>query len=48
MNKLVMEEQLQIFEEIYGKEIWQHYSQKRLADYFRISEVHMSKLRGGM
>ncbi|WP_285054859.1 hypothetical protein [Pedobacter ginsengisoli] len=47
MNKLVMEEQLEIFEKMCGKEIWQHFSQKQLADYFRISENYMSDLRGG-
>jgi len=47
MNKLVMEERLKIFEEIYGKEVWQHFSQKQLADYFGVSENYMSDLRGG-
>lgn len=47
MNKLVMEERLKIFEGMYGKEIWQHFSQKQLADYFGISENYMSDLRAG-
>jgi len=28
MNKLKMEDRLDIFEGIYGKEVWQHFSQK--------------------
>ena len=47
MNKLIMQERLKIFEALYGKEVWQHFSQKQLADYFGISENHMSDLRGG-
>ncbi|TKC09249.1 cyclic nucleotide-binding domain-containing protein [Pedobacter frigoris] len=45
MNKLVMEERLKIFEQIYGKEIWQHFSQKQLADYTGITVSYLSRLK---
>ena len=47
MNKLMMEDRLRVFEQIYGREVWQHFAQKQLADYFGISENHMSNLRLG-
>ena len=47
MNKMVMEERLKIFEAIFGVEVWQHFSQKQIANYFGVSEVYISRLRGG-
>jgi len=47
MNKLKMEDRLDIFEGIYNTEIWQHFSQKQMASYFGISENYMSDLRAG-
>ena len=46
-NILSIKVQLAVFLETYGEGVWQHFSQKQLADYFGISEVYISRLRGG-